>query len=523
MGLNLRTGSPRTTYDEASGVAGFWTCKTLYTGIGTTYGDTITMADDEVALVDPIVFTCPTTATAANRVITLKINDVEMPFNIPGTYVSKTQGLETVTFAVRNTVRYVWKTAGNLVVNPSKKLQLKCDTAKVAHARIRLRWMKLTGAYQNKLLPATLPTVATHGNLVAATAKVLVTSVDEKAVEILGFCHTGHGFSATAGTHRLGFWEGGIGTNFATGGKTVFMALARGIPGAYAPTVFVGNTHGCIQGPVGWGVYSQASATLAGTPANGCYNILYRLVPAKIADKKYTSSATYNGPAVTSLVMNETIDESVPQSGQLKAQQHDGTWININYSSYVAATGTFTIRSTALNGGGGNDAIDSGATVMVFVSDVNDPRGAAGQKLYRPKWWACNEDFSGFPTGDGLAIFDSSITNVDLRIRGHAGSVECGEWTEPATVAPAQFGIGYGTNIITGATWSELFTVNSNGEAGTNTNTFYDDQMVLVGPTSVAPSFMGSDESSKITDYGHLVWGTANYHNPKDNTSLKAI
>lgn len=255
-------------------------------GIGTTHADSTVAADNllvtdstEVALIDQLVFQGMTNDAATNHTISLRIgqladsNYTDLKFHLSGTANA------------RRHERLVWNTKGTLVVPTNGFLSFVSPTytaTTTAHVSGRYRIMKASKAAElGYFNGGTLPNVASTDTLAgsgtsADTAKAIVTPLAGHYVEILGFTYTGHNYNAALDNSRLGFWDGTTGSDFDTGGVTIFRGYHRGVSGVYQNRVMIGNTRGCIQGPVGYGVYIQQTTNVAGSTPTADFNVIYR-------------------------------------------------------------------------------------------------------------------------------------------------------------------------------------------------------------------------------------------------------
>ena len=259
-------------FDEAH-LPGYLIARTSFTGLGTSYGANIlTCASDQVFLIDEVMISGITGTTAANVTCTVKVNDIELPFHLPGTA------------NLRRSDRISWRTKGNLVIQPGKGITAKASAANTMMLEVRGRMVQVSSAYAGGDLVKSMPNVCstntvTGGGTSDATAKQILAPVTGYSVEVLGFALTGHNYNTAADSIRLGFWDGTTGGSFASGGKSIFIGYGQGASAFYAPKVLIGDTKGCIQGPSGYGLYIQASTNFAGVTPPADYNVIYRLVP----------------------------------------------------------------------------------------------------------------------------------------------------------------------------------------------------------------------------------------------------
>lgn len=255
------------------------------TGYPASGSEPIRCGANEVALIDEIELQSNTTDSNANHTVTLKVNGLEAPINFPGT-LDQVRG-----------DRIVWRTRGNLVVQPSQSLAIKAAVASYSDVVIRFRKKRLVDAIRDGDIPGSgsLPNIASTnsvsaGGTAAGTAKQIIPPVSGKSVEVLGLLFTGHNFNAAADNIRLGYWDGTTG-NFAANGATIMTAYRRGASSIYAKPLVIGNTDGCIQGPSGYGVYIQSTANMAGATPTADWVVLYRYIPANRIEVASTTGA----------------------------------------------------------------------------------------------------------------------------------------------------------------------------------------------------------------------------------------
>lgn len=278
-----------TTYTEADrGSTRFAQATLTMVGTGTVTGASapIRCQTNEVALIDEIVITARVNDAATNVSCSLMVDGAltgdgtdskECKIHFPG---------EADATGFAHTQRVMLQPKGNWVVNPGKTFWVKSNTASVMGCHIKYRHKLLTQALNDgDIRPAgTMPAVASTnsvaaGGTAAATAKAIVAADAGYAIEVLGFYLTGHNFNAAADDIRLGFWNGTTGTfTDGTNGKMIFRGWAQAANAVFAPRVLVDDTRGCIQGPVGDGLYIQASANLAGATPPADYVVMYRKV-----------------------------------------------------------------------------------------------------------------------------------------------------------------------------------------------------------------------------------------------------
>lgn len=271
-------------------------------GIGTTHADSTSAGDNllvtdstEVALIDQLVFSGMTNDAATSHRISLRIGQLadsnyqDLTFHLAGT--ANAQRFE----------RLVWNTRGALVVPVSGFLSFVSPTftnQTRAFVSGRYRMMKASKAAElGYFSGGTFPSVASTNSVAgsgtsAGTAKAIVPALAGHYVEIMGFTYTGHNYDAGLDNSRLGFWDGTTGSDFDTGGVTIFRGYNQGVSGIYQSRVMVGNTRGCIQGPVGYGVYIQQTTNVAGATPDADFNVIYRY-------RKTTDCANNTGASIT--------------------------------------------------------------------------------------------------------------------------------------------------------------------------------------------------------------------------------
>lgn len=441
--------------------------------------------------------TSGTVVTAASdTVVTLKINNVEIPIHIP----ASAQDTTTETFT--------WKPKGNLVVtstSAANALNAKCSAASTAWVSMRFRHIPKSLAMM-QWKGGGIPLIAVSGTTVAATAKQMVAPLAGHHVEVLSILLTGNSPSnAASNDFRIGFWNGTAGTTFtnAEGGKMIFRAFARGERKSSAPTVVINDTKGCITGPEGYGVYAQATTGLAGTNPNCDCVILYRYVKGKQNQFKSQIHTTLTG-SVTSVRVKKNIPMNLPPVGTITIKLTNGTTQDVAYTSY--ATHTFTIGSTALEAVAGGDV-----TCLFSATDVAVPSGKMGGNTFGKKWWALTESIAGFATATGETILEAYASGKPtggMQIRGYAVSY-LGSGVEGSS--PAITHIGAGTAIDAPVTPIISFNNNSNfGSAQTVSKTVVMDDVIIPLSTSQDVAVNGADPngSPTVTSRAVLVWGT---------------
>ncbi len=264
-------GLPRSGYRSRSFRANQRIAVSGSGGLPTSTTSGITCASDQVALVDRIVFTGLSRDAAENETITLEVNGTELPFHFPG-IINR-----------RRSFRQKFNLNGNLVVQPGQTLEVKAANATNASIEVHYRLMQQSQAWKDGYFTGgTMPTCASTNTvagsgLSAGTAKNIVPGVAGKHIQVLGFAYTGHNFNAAEDSARIGFWDGSTGTFDANANR--FMKVYRmGADPDYADPVLIGDTHGCIQGGAGLGLYVDATTNLAGATPTGDFVVFYRYI-----------------------------------------------------------------------------------------------------------------------------------------------------------------------------------------------------------------------------------------------------
>ena len=276
---------------------GHGTLRTSLTGIGTSFSSTnlLTVPTGYVALIDQLVLKAITNDAASNHSVVVEINDQELTFHASGTANA------------RRVERLVWNTKGNLIVKAGETLRCKSPTYAAGNGSTTFeqnwsvsgRYRLVTESLANTLgyfAGGTQPMVAstnsvTGSGTTAATEKQIIAPLAGHYVEILGFTCTGHNFNSAEDSSLLAFWDGTTGT-FGNDAVKIFRAYHRGAPGVNQARVMVGDTKGCIQGPVGYGVYILQTTNVAGSTPKADFNVIYRY-------RKTTECANNTGASIT--------------------------------------------------------------------------------------------------------------------------------------------------------------------------------------------------------------------------------
>jgi len=256
--------------------------------IGGTAASTVPgPASDQVIVIDEIRLSASTADSATDTTIGIQIR---ADYNQDGSNETQEFLFHFASAANRQVgTDLVWKPYGFVMPGGATTAGLplaadmtfKCSAANVGNILVKGRRMSKLQAMQQEYY-GSLPQIASTnsvaaGGLTAATSKAIVPAVAGKAVEILSMVYTGHGFNAAADDCRIGFWDGTTGS-FTANGSMFGRAYVQGTDPACAARIVVNDTRGCIQGPVGSGVYVQASTNLAGATPTGDWIITYRYI-----------------------------------------------------------------------------------------------------------------------------------------------------------------------------------------------------------------------------------------------------
>jgi hypothetical protein len=173
---------------------------------------------------------------------------------------------------------------GAVVKSNEVTLVIRSNSTGPGQIRTAISGVTTAGVNTLTVSPAWSPAIAADGT---------VEIIDQAtSIEILGFYLTGHSWNAAADDIRLGYWDGVTG-NFAANGSMVFRGWAQGTSNVFQPRLVIDDTRGCIQGPIGAGLYIQASANLAGATPPADYVVLYRRVgTTEVASTTGTIGAT---------------------------------------------------------------------------------------------------------------------------------------------------------------------------------------------------------------------------------------
>lgn len=499
------------------------------TGITNAYTTILTTVAGEVALIDKIVMRAQTNDAATNVTVTFEVNGTgnDIPFHFPGVVDNRRQD------------QIILEPRGNWVIQPSQAFKVKATANNIATCNIYYRRMSLVKALEEKLIPASLPNVASTntasaGGTAANTAKIIVTGVAGFSIEVLGFYFTGHNYNAATDRTILGFWEG-TGTFYtapATKAATAWPIHIVHVGGAnlgYAPRVLVNDTQGCIQGPAGYSLYIQSTANLAGATPTGDFVVLYRMVKCERQIHRTTVALTAAGE--TSIVVARTIPNTTPASGTLQIVRNDGTQTGIVYSSYTGST--FTITSSAFNGSGATDDADVGS--LVWTDDhmeVNDPRGALGQNINRRRKFWCNTIAAATTFVDGSELsnlifetFDTGDTDAVVKIKGHVASYIAQRAVAPFNATGMPAGVILGAGAASGVALLGNISLNDanpdGAEVDTSRQVVEGDELVPCN-FSQAPAFLAyQGASGDIVARSQTVWGVLSSN--RDTTGFAAF
>lgn len=396
-------GLKRSSYTQSMD-AGFGFARCTYVGPGAgvadTYGATaaVTCGSTQVALIDEIIITRTTLDSAANTTVTIRVNGAEMPFHFPSTADLAKSDVIT------------WRPKGNLVVMPSQTLNAKSSVAGQTSIFVRFRLMEQTKAIQLGLMKgwqpvglftsAGLPSgtqsylggIATTNSDAASTgyagagtatgtAKVLVRGITGYSIEILGFTYTGHNYNAAADNTLLGFWDGTTGT-FASNSAKIIRPYHRGANAIWSPRILIGDTHGCIQGASGAGLYIAQTANLSGATPKADFNVLYRFV--KDVDVGDTTGAA--GTSYTKLkkwwVNTEATPSAIGTPVALFGTVPDAVCRIRGFVFSGSCSDATLANSPFLGIGIGTTIADSNITEMLFFNSAKDAGTAAVSNTY---------------------------------------------------------------------------------------------------------------------------------------------
>lgn len=505
-------------------------------GIGTSYasptrtGSThqdpiITCSATEVAFIDRIIINCSTGDGVANVNVTMEINGVDCVFH----FVSADD-------TARNKV-YDLRPVGNMVVNPSQTVRIKCGTITWSDAEVEYRKYTLSEAYRLGLLDGgTIPSVASTNSITGSgtssgTAKKIVDCPAGYQIRVLGFYHTGHNYNTAADSSALGFWEetGTFYTPPATKATTAHMvcvAHARGANEGFAPNIFVDDTEGCIEGPEGYSLYIQQSANIAGATPAADFVVMYQLVQAQHGIQSTTLTTALTGGTETSIVVADSIFPDVPSIVTVNVIADDGTVVTATSSSWTSKT--FTVASTDFSSH--NASVGAKVTFKRLLSTVNDPRGSTAQSIVRPKkWWASTvaaatslSNPATDATNPVFSTYASDNTDMLVKVKGFVGSYIV---NRPTTLSISLGGFVRGALASSAVPVTGFMHMADSSYAGVEANTSrcnYSCNRSIVCNWSQTPAFMAYDDSSgTMTARFQLAWGTITPY--KNATNYESI
>lgn len=232
-------------------------------GIGGSVNYLTTKAD-EVFLIDEIHLFATRTASATNNTVSIVVNGVSIPINLPGA-------------ARTNRPEFHAYPRGTMFLRPSQTLSASASVANQATFQIvgrRVPAREVGAEYVTRPRAADngalMETTVTHGVLVAGTPTVLIDPADVgsgRCVEITNVWVTGHNFNAAHDSMLLEFSNG-------TTHNAFWRSNRAGVDAEYGkPDVIEGQP---FRGPIGYGVRVTATTNLVST---GKVVITYRLVP----------------------------------------------------------------------------------------------------------------------------------------------------------------------------------------------------------------------------------------------------
>jgi len=483
------------------------------TGAVASPNEPIRVGPYDVALIDEIVLTARTNDAATNVTALLHVNgrtinvlgspDTVAPhvlrFHFPG-------AVDAV-----HTDRMHLQPRGKIVVRPSSTLWVQASEGSRINCQISYRVKSLIAALRdgdispNGELPAVASTNSEAANgTVAATQKKIIPGVAGKAIEILAFYHTGHNFNAAEDNNLLGFWDGVTGT-FAANGSMVMRAWARGAATRWQPRILIDDTKGCIQGPVGEGVYIQASANMASANDDkATYVVSYRYVPSPVP--LLAAGIADAGGSTTTMVDSALIATTIQMVGKV-IRFTSGTNLG-QYriiTSFASATGTVTWVLATPAATGAADTYD-----IVEFSDVATPTGIVGQAPINRKkfWYTTTLDPT---TNPSVPLFSAATVtqgaSTELVLHGHAFS---GIFVENA--ADSIVGMGLGDFPAT-IGWSEYTNAHGDGAAATVSNSFSRYGANLPANVALNPVFLGVEGANNIfAQRFQLCWGTFRHY-----------
>jgi hypothetical protein len=468
----------------------------------------IRMDADHVALIDEIVLTARTNDAATNVTALIHING--QTINVLGAPATVAPHVLRFHFpGAANVVRsdkIHLRPLGKMIVKPSSTLWVQASAVTQIGCQISFRVKSTIAALRDGDLSPNgeLPAVASTNSVAAAgtvadTAKNIIPGVAGKSIEILGLYHTGHNFAAGQDDNRLGFWNGVTGT-FAANGSMVMRLFAMGADPRWAPRVLIDDTRGCIQGPVGEGVFIQASANMASANDDkASYVVSWRYVPSPIP---LVAAGVADSGTTTTMVDAALIATSIQMIGKVirfTSGANMGQYRII--TAFASATGTVTWVLVLPAAVVITDTFD-----IVEVKDVATPTGVVGQApIGRKKFWYTTElDPTGnltvplFPT----SVITASGSSNELVLHGHV----CSGVFVDSNESIAGMGLGALPAIVG---WSEYTSSKGDGNAVTVANSWSRHGANLTANIAGNPGFVAIEGGpEQFTSRFQLCWGT---------------
>jgi len=461
------------------------------TGLAASATSGLTCGSNEVFLVDKIEFSTISADAAANTTIFLTVNGVRLPFHFPGTANAQVSR------------HAVWRTRGNLVVRPGQSITAHCSTAGVAAVSVHGHYMNVTKAY-SLWRGGSMPNVASTnavaaGGLVAGVAKNIIPGVAGRHVEILGFAYTGHAYSATSNSARIGFWDGTTGS-FDANSNRFFKAFSMGANKDYAPDVLIGDTEGCIQGAESLGVYVDSTINLC-----TLWTVAY---DGQTSNLTVGDTLTFSGGGTALLVS----DSDSGATGTITFRMISGAVPADNETFTDAHTGNGVVNGTPAEGSSNGDYI----VLYRYVdsADCANTAGTVGSTGRAQKFWVYTEAALG-AVGASVAMFSSSLIATNIMLLGHA--VSCTSGT--GVLGPATVGLGIGADSTLPI--ADFHVCFADGGGNTVSSSFYQEDVDTNILSSLAPSFIGLPTTTVAR--GQLVWGRMDLRNPSVATPANLV
>jgi len=501
----------------------------LSVGVGAVASpnETIRCNADQVALIDEIVMTCRTndSSVAVDAIFNFNGRTTGV-LGSPDTLAPKVCRFHFPSLAnTGRTDRMHLRPLGKMIVRPSSTLSVQASVGSQLSVQISYRMKNLVAAIRDGDISSNgeLPLMASTdsvgaGGSVAATAKNIIPGVAGKVVEILGFYHTGHNNNnAASDSNRLGFWDGVTGT-FTGNGSMVMRAYAMGVDPRWAPRILVDDTNGCIQGPVGEGVYIQASANMASaTDDRASYVVNYRYVPAPVP---VVAGGIADGGGSTTTMVDAALIATPFQLIGKAIRFTSGSAANIGQyrtiTSFNTTNGTVTWILALPAVTAAADTYD-----IVEVLDQAIPTGVVGQApISRRKFWFSTEVD---PTGNTQTpLFDSSSISAqgstEMVLNGHCGSGTFADTNE--SIAGMTLG-AFPTNVG----WSEYVNAmgDRNGVTVSNSWSRYGANLPATLSSSGPPAFMAIESGAdQFVSRFQVCWGRFKVYNGGSNIATAA-